>query len=122
MNIYFNLSQLNGYFLSKFVKINLLFSLLTNIAIWLWVGSNSQRFTDLIFLHYNIYFGIDLVAPWYYIFTLPVLGLILLVFNFLVGSLLYETEKLLSYFLAGSVSLIQILLVLASIFIVYINL
>ena len=72
-------------------------------------------------LHYNIYFGIDLLGPWYQIFLLPILGLIFLLINFLFGMAVYRRELILSYFLAGTSSFVQIIFVLAATFITLIN-
>ncbi|HBL39884.1 TPA: hypothetical protein DDZ10_04445 [Candidatus Uhrbacteria bacterium] len=44
-------------------------------------------------LHYNIYLGIDGFGPWYRIFILPVLGLVMLVLNLSLASRFSEIER-----------------------------
>ena len=117
-----NPAPFNSYSGDNFVRINLFFGLLVNISLWLGLVWQVKGFAELISLHYNIYFGIDLLGPWYQIFLLPALGLIFLVINFLIAAPVYRQEKILSYFLVGTSSLIQVIFGLAAIFIVLINL
>ena len=116
-----NTTLLSSYSGDKFIRINLFFSLLFNIILWLGLAWQVKSFAKLISLHYNIYFGIDLLGHWYQIFLLPALGLFFLMINFLLGLVVYRKEKILSYFLAGASSLIQVIFILATIFIVLIN-
>lgn len=116
------LGLFSSYHRDRFVIINFLFSLLINIGLWFLLIWQSNNFAELISLHYNIYFGIDLLGPWYRIFLLPSFGLIFLVINFFLGLALYNREKIFSYFLAGTTSLVQIIFILATFFIVLINL
>lgn len=121
VNPLYNQSQFRSYCHDRFVRISLFFGALANISLWLWLIWQARNFTDLISLHYNIYFGIDLLGPWQQIFLLPLSGLIFLVINFFGGMLVYFREKILSYFLVGTSSFIQLLIILAAIFIVLIN-
>ena len=76
---------------------------------------------DFFSLHYNIYFGIDLIGSWYRIFTVPIVGLVFLIINILLIILLYKREKFLSYFLAASNLLISLGLLVALTLIVLLN-
>lgn len=105
----------------KFISLNLFFSLLINISLWLLLAYQTRNFTDTISLHYNIYFGIDLLGSRYKVFLLPALGLVFLAINSLVGLLVYKREKILSYFLFGTSSFVQVIFIIASIFIILIN-
>lgn len=131
MNNSLNLSKMNplqsylalypSFLKDKFVKINLFLSLGINVALWLWLLWQTKDFSGHIPLHYNIYFGIDYLGPWYALFYLPLIGLIFLIFNLSIGAFSFEREKMLGYFLLGSSSFSQLILLVASFFIIYIN-
>lgn len=76
---------------------------------------------DFLSLHYNIYFGIDLIGNWYRIFIVPSVGLIFFIINMALIVLLYKREKFLSYFLAASNALIGLGLLVALTLIVLLN-
>lgn len=72
-------------------------------------------------LHYNIYLGVDKFGAWTNIFFLPGLGLIILFLNSLFAVLLYNRKDILSYFLVITNALAQLFLLIATIFIILIN-
>ncbi|MBI4280668.1 hypothetical protein HY628_00545 [Candidatus Uhrbacteria bacterium] len=76
---------------------------------------------EVVALHYNIYFGIDLVGPWQGIFLPAVIGLAAFLLNLLGILLLYDRKRILAYLLAGGTVFLQALLLVASIFIVLLN-
>lgn len=113
---------LYAYFLKdRFVKINLFLAGGLNIILWLWLFWQTKDFTGNIALHYNIYFGIDFLGPWFNLFYLPTIGLAFFLFNLAIGAISFEREKMLGYFLVGATTLNQILLLLAAFFVVFIN-
>ena len=115
------ISQFRSFIQDRLVKINLLASLVLNIIIWTMLAWQTKFFPELITLHYNIYFGIDLLGYWYQIFLLPALGLIVFLLNSFFAILLFNKEKIISYFLVGATTLIQVLLLLATISIISVN-
>ncbi|MFA6254727.1 MAG: hypothetical protein WC675_01685 [Patescibacteria group bacterium] len=117
----FQQTFLGSYYRNRFIKINLVFSLIANIILWLFLVWQARNFSDLIFLHYNIYFGIDLLGPWHQIFFLPLFGLGFLVINLLISLIFYQRERILSYFLVGTASLLQFIFILAGVFITLVN-
>jgi len=119
-NLY-NQNFFSSYNRDKFIRINLFFSLVINILIWLWLSLQIRALPELIPLHYNIYFGIDLLGYWYQVFLMPFFGILVILLNFFLGSIIYQKEKILSKFLAGTSSFIQVIIFLASIFIILIN-
>lgn len=68
-------------------------------------------------LHYNIYFGIDLVGPWYSMFAPALLGLVSFTINVCVILFAYERSRLFSYFFAVGTAVLELLLLVGSIFI-----
>lgn len=105
------------------------FSFLTSLALLLlmtllplWKLSPDAGEQAQIPLHYNVVFGVDLIGPWYNIFVLPALGLILLFANTLFQRQLYQKERVLSYFFAVGTLLAEITLFVSVLLIVLLNL
>lgn len=72
-------------------------------------------------LHYNVYFGIDLMGDWHQLSIIPLFGLLVILINQSIATLIYLKEKMLAYFLTGATLAIQILLFLAGLAIVWLN-
>jgi len=72
-------------------------------------------------LHYNIYFGIDLIGQWWKIFLPPVAALIIWALNLVVASVSYRDWRSLSYFAIGVTLLAELLLFLALLLVVLSN-
>ena len=104
----------------KFVLTNFFISLALNIAIWLVLAFSINSSSEIIPLHYNIYFGIDLIGAWYKVFIIPFLGLLIFFINFALSYII--KVRLLDYFLVASSTFIQFILLVASIFVVLLNL
>jgi hypothetical protein len=66
------------------VKVYLFFSLAVNTSLWMfsWLFYRQVR-EDMIILHYNVDFGVDLVGQPNRIFIIPALGSFIILFNFL---------------------------------------
>jgi len=125
-----------GYSIAKFfehpyredlvVKITFILSLLINASIWGALYFKLYPFSYMsesgqISLHYNFYFGIDSIGPWYMAFIIPLLGFFIIIFNNILGYIFYLQEKVLSYFLVVAHSLIQVILFLAALFVILLN-
>lgn len=72
-------------------------------------------------LHYNIYLGIDLIGPWYGLFLLPAIGLVIFGMNYTGIIFLYERKRILSYLLAVGTPPIGLIILVASAFMVLLN-
>jgi hypothetical protein len=46
-----------------------------------------------IILHYNVYFGVDVIGAWWQLYFLPVIGLIILAVNAVLGYLFYQKKE-----------------------------
>ena len=110
--------KINLFFKDKFNVIGLIIILILNLIIWAILYFNIEPTIDPIPLHYNIYFGIDLIGQWYQIFYLPASGLIIYFINFVLSYIIYKREKIISYFLILSTGLIQIILIGAGLLII----
>jgi len=104
----------------RFILINTIFAIVLNVVIWLVLFLNIDSSSEFIPLHYNIYFGIDLIGPWYKVFVIPILGLVVFFINLLLSYII--KIKVLSYFLIGSSVFAQFILLIGSIFVILLNL
>ncbi|MFH1713147.1 MAG: hypothetical protein ABH896_03095 [Candidatus Jacksonbacteria bacterium] len=91
-----------------------LIGFILNLAIWIYTFWLFQTTTDLIPLHYTIYFGIDLIDYKSRLFLYPSLGLIILGINSILTYLI-KKEKLIGYFLVFSAILAQIFILITQI-------
>ena len=88
---------------------------LGNFLLWAYVASRVRPSADPVVLHYTIYFSIDRVGEWYRLFSLPAVGLLLLVVNRSVGRLLNWQGGLPSLLLIGTALVGQGILALAAV-------
>lgn len=105
----------------------MVFSLALGINLIIWILLYFKFFPlrslgDLVPLHYNVYFGIDLVGKWYKIFIIPLAGFIIFLINLILYCTLYLKEKMIKYFLGIAGLFSQIVLLIASFTIILINL
>lgn len=101
----------------------LLAAVILQILNWgflIWRGLPLQN-QETIPLHYNIYFGVDLLGPWYGIFLPAGFGFLALVINTVLVILIYEKQRLLAYFFAASTALLELILLAASFFTILLN-
>lgn len=89
-------------------------------AFLLWRGL-PLRVNAFIPLHYNIYFGVDLIGPWYGIFSPAALGTVAFLLNGLLLLFLYERRRFLAYAAAFGTVLIQIIFCVSAVFSVLLN-
>ena len=89
-----------------------------NLCFWVFLLWNLEPTTELIPLHYNIYLGIDLIKPWWHVYQLPLIGLIIFLTNFILAFIIFKHNRLLAYFLLLASLVIQCVLFWAGILIV----
>lgn len=113
---------------NKLILLSGIAGLALNIFIWLIIYFkfyplvyNLPEEQSFIPLHYNIYLGVDLFGKWQNIFYLPGIGLAIFLVNTISALLLYSKKEILSYFLSISSALLQVFLLLATIFVILIN-
>jgi hypothetical protein len=83
---------------NRFFGIGVLVSLCMNGALWLYLSERILPQVQQIPLHYNIYFGIDLVGPWWYLFAFPVTALGVFLVNTTGVIYFFQRERAVSYF------------------------
>lgn len=92
-----------------------------NLALWIFLWQMIEPSPYPVILHYNIYFGADYLGNVNQVYTLPGIGLIIILVNSVLAFLFRKKQKTISYLLIGILPLIQIFLFIAGISIVVIN-
>jgi hypothetical protein len=104
------------YFPDNLIRILFWISAGVGAASWIlgiWTAALYYGKPDLLVLHQTIYFGIDLVGPWYRALFLPLLGTFFLYANFAIARYIWKKDAVLSYLTCYATVFIQILIVLA---------
>lgn len=107
-----------------FNRICTLSALIFYVLIWLIVLIKIyplSRELDFIFLHYNIYFGVDLVGVWHKIFLIPGTGAVFFLINSVLIYFLHNKEKFLARILAVTSAVSELGLLVATILITLLN-
>lgn len=63
-------------------------------------------------LHYNIYAGIDILGPWYWLWLMPIIIFVVSILDFWLATLLWTKVRVMSYFLLTTIMLINIFMFL----------
>ncbi len=107
-----------------YLKLYLMFTILVNILLFAMAMWLHKRLSgELMVLHYNVDFGIDLVGKSLEIFLLPVFGAIVLIINFIFTIKTYNRKNFvfLSHLLPLSALTVNLLLILGFLSIYLIN-
>lgn len=78
--------------------------------------------SEFIPIHYNIHYGVDRTGPWWRIFTLPAIGLVIWLLNVPLAAVFSRHERMLGMFVAGMTLVIELFLLSAMVFVVLLNL
>ena len=118
-----NLSNsLSGIFAFFYVKVYSVFLVCINILIWFFARHIMETGTEQIALHYTVDFGIDFYGDARQIFIIPILGLIIILFNFIIVIILSQNKDfvLLSHILliAALLSNIVLLAAISSVYLI----
>lgn len=111
----------HGYWTDPVIFFSLVFAILVNAGLWaalFWTVTP----TDVpIILHYNIYFGVDVIGGWKSLFFMPTLAAVLLFLNVVLSRYFYYKEKIVAYLFAGTALILQILMAVGVISAIIIN-
>jgi len=86
--------------------------------IWAFFRINTETFLSL---HYSIYFGVDWIGTEWGLFFFSIISIIIFLINYLLAGILYNKKRELSYFLIGSLPLLEAFMLVAIILVIYIN-
>ena len=106
---------------NKIIHWNFIISFILNLLLWLFLYWRIQPQVEPVVLRSNIYFGISLIGGWYTGFFWPLIGLIILIINFILANIFIKNQRFLAYFLMLTATLCQIVLVITSFFAVLLN-
>jgi hypothetical protein len=112
-----------GFFRNNIVRCALLTLVVLNAANWiaLAVFINAGRSYSII-LHYNVYFGVDLVGEWWQAYLAPALATALILLNiFLAWKFYGKKERAASYVLLAASVMIQLSSAVASASVALVN-
>lgn len=121
------IAMLKAVFSQEFMKNSIVRWLLVgtiflNAANWVFLAFFIHPVNFNIILHYNVYFGVDLIGDWWQTYILPSMGIVFLLINFFLARQFYRNrERIASYILLLASLMIQIGLIIASVGIVLIN-
>lgn len=101
--------------------LSVIIGLALNLAAWGWLLSAIPRGGEQTFLHYTIFFGVDEVGPWYHVFRAPLVGIVVLCINVLLGWALYRRETFMAHVLIITAALVQALVLVSAALIVALN-
>ncbi|MDD5039803.1 MAG: hypothetical protein PHY34_01505 [Patescibacteria group bacterium] len=105
----------------KKVRLPVIISILLNCSIWAYIFFSLGSHSDILYLHYNIYYGVDLIGPWARIYILPAAGLSLVIINFLLALFTHKRSANLAMMIGYCTILQQIILLVASYLIIELN-
>ncbi|RJP61761.1 MAG: hypothetical protein C4543_02980 [Ignavibacteriales bacterium] len=88
------------------------FSVLVILATWIVFLFKRIKYDPLAVLHYNIYAGIDALGPWYWLFLIPGIALVVSLLDFFLAVMLWTKVRVMSYFLLTTILVINIFIFL----------
>lgn len=105
----------NDFFRNSIVHWALIGMLFLNIASWIMLFIFVKPNDLPIVLHYNVYFGVDVIGDWRQVFLLPAIGLVFMIINGMLSYALYaRRERIAAYVFLLTALLVQISVVIAS--------
>jgi hypothetical protein len=97
------------FFQSGLVHWILIASLFVNLANWGVVFYFIRPVDFPIILHYNVYFGVDILGSWWEVYFLPSVGTFFWIINFVLGYFSYQRkERIATYLFLLGAFIIQI--------------
>jgi hypothetical protein len=118
------LKYLRDFFSQFYVKIYCIINIFFNIFLWvLTYIINKQSSDNLITLHYNVDFGVNLIGLASQIYIIPLLGLIIIIINSFVASIFIKFKQghFIAHLLLASVSFVHAFLFLGIVSVYLIN-
>jgi hypothetical protein len=110
------------FFKNGLVHWTLITALLLNVINWIILVYFIRPVDFPITLHYNVYFGVDMIGAWWQAYFLPAIGLALLMVNTMLGYFFYQQkDRIIGHILLLATCIVQISVFIAVISIVIIN-
>lgn len=113
--------KLRNFFAQGLILSSFLISLLLNLALWVIIYFYLPLTSQTVVVRYNVYFGADALTDWANTFLFPIIGLGVLIINFLLAFLVWQREKILAFTLVFASVIIEILFIIIGSLIILIN-
>lgn len=68
-------------------------ALILNVVNWGLIAYFIRPVDFPIILHYNVYFGVDVIGDWWQVYYLPLIGLLILAANTILGYFFYQQKE-----------------------------
>lgn len=110
------------FFHSAVVQWSTIGSLLLNLASWSVLGYFIRPVDFPIVLHYNVFFGVDMIGAWWQVFAIPLMGAVTLFVNATLGVLFFQQkERVVAHLLLLASFVVQVAVLVATAAIIVIN-
>ncbi|EKE12081.1 MAG: hypothetical protein ACD_14C00023G0004 [uncultured bacterium] len=110
------------YFRSSLVQWVVIGALILNALNWSAIAFFIRPVDFPIILHYNVYFGVDVIGAWWQVYFLPLIGLVILLVNSTLGYLFYgKKERIVAHLLMLGTFIVQIGITIAVASVLLIN-
>lgn len=102
------------YFRSSLVQWVIIGALFLNVLNWVLIAFFNRPVDFPIILHYNVYFGVDVIGAWWQVYSLPAIGLAILLVNTTLGYSFYcQKERIIAHLLMLGTFIVQIIMTIA---------
>lgn len=102
------------FFHSALVQWILIGSLIINISNFGLIAFFIRPVDFPIILHYNVYFGVDVIGSWWQVYFLPLIGMLILSINTLLGYSFYQQkERVIAHLLVLAIFIVQVCVTIA---------
>lgn len=103
------------------IAIPLGISALLNLLMWAWLIWRVPYGESQVFLHYNVLFGVDYIGQWWKMFFLPLMGIVIIMFNGAMGWVFFNRDKFIAHVFNGVSLIAQIFLLISSTLLTLLN-
>lgn len=111
----------HGFWTDPLIFFSIILAIFANIGLWVALFRTVVPTEMPVILHYNIYFGVDVIGDWKNLFFMPTLAVGLLFLNLILSRFFYYKERPISYLFAGTALLLQLLMAVGVISAILIN-
>ncbi|HAR99835.1 MAG: hypothetical protein US57_C0001G0004 [Candidatus Moranbacteria bacterium GW2011_GWC2_37_73] len=102
------------FFRSALIQWVMICAFFVNLANWGAIAYFIRPVDFPIILHYNVYFGVDVIGAWWQMYFLPLIGLVILCVNAVLGYLFYQQkERIVAHLLMLATFIVQICITIA---------
>lgn len=101
------------YWQDKWIWIPATITLVFEVLMMVYAAIYVRATNDLVFLHYNVVFGVDLIGEWWKVLYIPLSVMAMFLVNFGLSWWVYGQDKTLARFLAFIAAFLSLFLGLA---------